>query len=387
MRERTYMSQLDALRFFAILGVLVEHFWQPHPLPWIFGSVRWGDIGVRLFFVLSGFLITGILLGGRGLAESGRRSQIFFLRQFYVRRFLRIFPIYYLTLVVILLAGVWPARQIAPWLFTYTTNVYIWHEGQWVGNVGHFWSLAVEEQFYVFWPVLLLFAPRRWLAPLLVTLICLAPLYRLYASFRYSHDVLSGNYTSGTFTPALFDSLGLGALLAIFARRARESTRFRGVLVRVVLPLGLIVYTGTLAARYAGDIHGSFALSYTALALVFCWLIGVASVGFGGIFGRVLEWRPLAYLGKISYGAYIFHYFVPLGLAYLVGLVGVAYPKTGFANFVLASAVTFGIAAISWHLFEAPINNLKRLFPYKHRRETAPELVVAVESEASPSSA
>src|SRR5437867_2018352 len=100
MASRQYMPQLDALRFFAVLGVLITHNWGDQNLPWIFGALSLGALGVRLFFVLSGFLITGILLDCRSLAEATSENTSFFIRQFYLRRFLRIFPLYYLMLAV-----------------------------------------------------------------------------------------------------------------------------------------------------------------------------------------------------------------------------------------------------------------------------------------------
>src|SRR5437867_12025886 len=99
--EQRYMPQLDSLRFFAVLGVLVTHYAQPQHFPWILGTLEWGDLGVRLFFVLSGFLITGILLGCRELADATPQSVFLLIRQFYCRRFLRIFPVYYLVLAVV----------------------------------------------------------------------------------------------------------------------------------------------------------------------------------------------------------------------------------------------------------------------------------------------
>ena len=225
------MPQLDTLRFFAILGVMVSHNWVPDSPPWIFAGVDWGSLGVRLFFVLSGFLITGILIRGRELGERHPERRFVFMRQFYVRRFLRIFPIYYLVVMAAVVVDFEASRQIWPWLFTYTSNIYSWHTLSWPGHLGHLWTLAVEEQFYLFWPVLMLFLPRRWLLPLLVGLVCLAPIYRLYASFRYSDDVASGAFTSGALTVSVFDSLGLGALLAIAAHVfSGEGERLRGVL-------------------------------------------------------------------------------------------------------------------------------------------------------------
>jgi peptidoglycan/LPS O-acetylase OafA/YrhL len=361
-----YMSQLDALRFFAVTGVMVTHNWGPQFHVGPVGQPPWGGLGVRLFFVLSGFLITGILIGCRELGERNPERRLFFVRQFYIRRFLRIFPIYYLVLVVVVAAGVGATRQIWPWLFSYTTNIYVWSHLSWPHAVGHFWSLAVEEQFYLVWPWLMLFLPRRWLVPFLVGLVCLAPAYRLFASFRYAADTGSdGGFTSLSLTPGVVDSLALGALLA-FAMRSPERVRVERALRRVALPVGVVAYAiFFLVGWHLGPFrHVAVAFSDTAAALMFCWLIGSASRGFRGPAGSLLEWRPIAYLGKISYGIYIFHMLVPVAFGYAAVRLGVGYTNAGFLNFLATSAVTCAIAALSWHFYEGPINRLKRHFRY-----------------------
>jgi peptidoglycan/LPS O-acetylase OafA/YrhL len=380
-----YMSQLDALRFFAVMGVIVTHNWRPgfHVGP--VGQPPWGSLGVRLFFVLSGFLITGILIGCRELAERSPERRLFFVRQFYIRRFLRIFPIYYLVLAVVVAAGVGMAPQIWPWLFSYTTNVYVWSHLTWPHAVGHFWTLAVEEQFYLVWPWLMLFLPRRWLVPFLVGLVCIAPAYRLYASFHYSADTgTEGAFTSLALTPGVVDSLALGALLALASHADGTAVRARRALRRVAMPVGLVAYSVFfLVGWHLGPFrHVAVAFSDTAAALVFCWLVGSASRGFRGRVGRLLELRPIAYLGKISYGIYIFHMLVPIAFGYAAARLGIEYTDAGFVNFVATSLATFAIAALSWQLFEAPINGLKRHFRYDTARGTHPVTAVAPASAA-----
>jgi peptidoglycan/LPS O-acetylase OafA/YrhL len=378
------MPQLDALRFFAIMGVIVSHNWGPPRAPWIFGGVVWGELGVRLFFVLSGFLITGILIRGREITERAPERRLFVIRQFYIRRFLRIFPIYYVVLIGLVVIGVGPARAVWPWLFSYTTNIYIWHHVQWLGSLGHLWTLAVEEQFYLVWPWLVLFLPRKWLLPILLAIICLAPLYRLYASFHYGSDVTHG-FASGTLTIAVLDSLGLGAVLALAAHAARGKTWFEPLLRRVVLPVGVLGFTVLLAiSHYGVDSHVSVALDQTGEALIFCWLVGSAAIGFRGWFGRLLEWRPIAYLGKISYGIYIFHALVPVGFAAAATALGIEYRDHGVINFVSSALVTFAIAALSWELFESRVNSFKRYFPYRSERDLRPVPAVAAAGAVQP---
>jgi peptidoglycan/LPS O-acetylase OafA/YrhL len=370
-REHGYMPQLDALRFFAVLGVMIVHYWQPSSHTLIVGQVDWGELGVRLFFVLSGFLITGILIGGRELASRDPRRRLFFMRQFYARRFLRIFPVYYAVIFVLLLWGVGQIRQIYPWLFAYGTNIYVWHNLAFPYAVPHFWTLAVEEQFYLVWPLVLLFLPRRWLLPFLLTLCCLGPAWRLWASFHYAHHDWSAAYT---FTPGVVDFLAIGSLLALLAHADRASGSLQRRLTTVVLPIGLITYAVMFWLWHSYDKHAPLALEDTGAALVFCWLIGGASLGFTGVFGRLLEWRPIVYLGKISYGIYIYHFLVPVAIAAAATHFGRGYTDAGFPNFVVTSLITFAIAALSWRFFERPINGLKRHFRYESvATDVAPE--------------
>jgi len=370
--ERGHIPQLDALRFFAILGVLVTHEWYPDPLPWIFRDLDPGHMGVRLFFVLSGFLITGILLRCRRRAEELGYRRPALIRRFYARRFLRIYPLYYVVLAAIIIVGIEPTRQLWPWLASYTTNIYISVHHQWIGDAGIFWTLAVEEQFYLVWPLLVLFVPRRWLIPVLVGMISLASVYRLWASIHVPEDLTLGGYTSGTFTLAVFDSLGVGALLAILSDMDSTRLRLRRWLNRIALPVGGVGVLLLITIAYYHGETANFVLGETFLALVLAWVVGTASRGFNGSVGRLLEWRPIAYLGKVSYGIYVFHAFVPVFLVWLGHRLGFEFTgQPRLLNFVMVTLTTFAVAAVSWQLFERPINDLKRHFPYRDERRPA----------------
>ena len=165
-----HMPQLDTLRAFAVTAVLVHHY---------FTWANWGlgaTLGVKLFFILSGFLITGILLRSRDAATASGHKWSSLVGRFYVRRFLRIFPLYYFVVAVAATINLEPAREILPWLLTYTLNIYMANLGWFVANFAHFWTLAVEEQFYIFWPWIILFAPRNWLIRLTLIFISVGPL-------------------------------------------------------------------------------------------------------------------------------------------------------------------------------------------------------------------
>jgi peptidoglycan/LPS O-acetylase OafA/YrhL len=364
-----HLVQLDALRAFAVLGVLANHF-----APATRSVAPVGELGVRLFFVLSGFLITGILLRG---GPDGRRQM---LRQFYARRFLRIFPAFYLVLFTAAALAVPGIRDGLGWSAGYLSNFWFvfhgWHNPNYMR---HFWTLAVEEQFYLVAPAVVLFAPRRQLKTILLAAALAGVAYRVGAvAAGWSLDAV-------TLAPtACLDSLGLGALLAV--------TRSRGVSDRWTswaLAIGLPLLAVDLAANALAQQHWSTSLldfqhvmQDTAIALVSVWLVAGASRGFAGLAGRALSLSPLVYLGTISYGIYLYHYFAIWGFQRELGWTRGQYPNQAVYFFALTAA-TVGIATLSWFAFERPINGLKRHFPYE-QRQTETQTVGAPTAQPEP---
>ena len=348
------MPQLDALRAFAVGGVLVHHYFPTRSL----GILAF--CGVKLFFVLSGFLITGILLRGRETAEASDGNRLFILRQFYVRRFLRIFPLYYFVVGLSLFLNLESVREVILWLLTYTLNIYVVIQGYWVANVSHFWTLAVEEQFYILWPWLILFTPKRWLALLTCLVLFVGPLYRL---FGYLNE-LNGIATYAL-TPACLDSLGLGALLAQLAQSPKLKVLLDRYSGKVSFPIGI---TGSavlyLLQFYNLSAGPNLVLFDLFLALTFCSIIYSASKGFKGFLKPLLESRPLMYIGKISYGVYVFHPFVPTLIPPFLATLGLRYVSHEGLDFVFFTLITVVLASFSWFILEKPINYLKRHFAY-----------------------
>lgn len=344
------MPQLDGLRAFAVTAVLLHHFLEMKGFDWAFE-------GVRLFFVLSGFLITGILLQSRELAESRGDSLGGTIRRFYARRALRIFPLYYFLILIGLVINLEPAREALGWFLTYSLNIYMAHQGWYVDNYAHFWSLAVEEQFYIVWPWLVLFAPRRWLLPLILAVISIGPLFRFYCVIQEYNGIVA--YIS---TPGCLDSLGMGALLTITAH-SRAKDVLQSYLRKVALPVGLVA-SGVLLLLLTHPVFWKVSTIFydSALALFFCWLIYSASVGFRGIVRVVLESPPLTYVGKISYGIYVYHPFMPKLCMFIFRVLGFDYPKSRVLTFILPTVATMIVASISWYIMERPLNNLKRCF-------------------------
>lgn len=355
------MPQLDGLRFFAVLGVMAAHNLDSRFL----GDVDWAGSGVRLFFVLSGFLITGILLDCRKLVDDSQDSPMHFIRQFYARRSLRIFPVYYILVAVLLLMGVSPAAEIWPWMVTFTTNIYITIHNTWVGKMGHLWSLAVEEQFYLVWPWVVLFAPRKWLLRVLLLIIPLSSVYRFYAYRHFEFNIDTMDFKAATFTAAHFDSIGIGAVLAILWHSEIPKATLQRYLTKIVLPVAFILYMLCLGL-YHYRVHPGifFTVGDFFVALICAVLVSSAGMGFKGVAGVILECPAVRYLGRISYGLYIYHTFMPLLLIPVFEKLGVPLQVPGVANFVLSAMLTLWIASLSWHFIELPINSLKRFFPY-----------------------
>lgn len=348
------MPQLDALRAFAVFAVMFVHF-VGHVPQWLL-LVPWAACGVELFFVLSGFLITGILLDSRNRIESGV-SAWWMLRQFYVRRFLRIFPLYYAVILVGRIIQLTGFTKTFGWNLAYMTNFYILTKGEWIGAASHLWTLSVEEQFYLAWPWIVFFLPKKWLLPTFASIVFFAVVYRAVA-FDWFGPWLN-------VTPfASFDCFGAGALLAMAQRREYEGNpRLRRTLCIIGLSLGTPLLIIALAGQFSPrSIPGRLGAMNLAMTFLFTPLISGAASGFTGLPGLILMQKPIRYIGKISYGIYIYH--VPV--SWLIGGSKWLYALPRFIpHSAVFLVVTMAVAALSWHLFERPINQLKRLFPYR----------------------
>lgn len=318
-----------------------------------------GYHGVLLFFVISGFLITGILLDARATAAERGTSWGAVLRAFYARRFLRIFPIYYLVLVLALAAGLPTVREAIAWHLTYLSNWYFAWRGGFDVPTSHLWSLAVEEQFYLVWPWFVLLLPQRALAWTIGAMVLTGPLSRL---------ALAGMGVAGVAdwitTPTVLDALGLGCLLA-YAWRATESS---DVLARWAGISGVLLLIGEmLLARVGTPRFVLFSISPLGWALLCVWMVHRAARGVSGWPGRLLRAWPLVYVGTISYGIYLMHVFPMPVVMWIEHRSHVSLPgwaHGGRPKFVIVMVISVAAATLSWKFFEGPINSLKRLVPY-----------------------
>ena len=345
------MRQLDGLRALCVAAVAWSH-WGPtvgFDLKYFPGA----EFGVETFFVISGFLITGILLDNR---SQELRPQV--LQQFYIRRFLRIFPVFYLVLAVALLLHTFGMSQTWLWHASYLSNIYFYLHG-WFGELSHFWSLAVEEQFYLFWPLFIFMVPRRFMFSAIGLIILSAPVYAVYMTAQHPG---SSRVTSSVLMPSCLSALGIGALLACAVRDRIDARKF----MRGLLLLGTV---GIAAWFFYGAPVWLKPCERLAEDFLFGWLVFTVANGVRGPVGWFLSCTPMNYLGKISYGIYIIHNFArPLVAS---GLAALKYPKwltelynSPWISIPLLAGITIGLASLSWHLYEKPINNLKRFFPY-----------------------
>ncbi len=349
--KKEHNSSLDGLRWFAFLAVFLFHA--------NVGRFHYGAYGVELFFVLSGFLIGRILLSLKEQTDLPLKQRLI---SFYVRRSLRIFPLFYfvvfLNWLLPLFGAMTSARQDAlPYHAAYRTNFYLFFTGAKIDSQTHFWTLCVEEHFYLVSPLVLLLMPYRTLEKSFLALSIIVIAARLI-NFCYLHldrfDYLS---------PMQFDVLCAGVAVAVIERRGSFLGVSKALLLRLGAWCGGIVLASALAGhfhfRWSGFIEA--ALFPTLLAIASGALILALWLNELPFLNRVLS-RPLfVYLGSISYGLYIYHNFCFVISRHSVGLRHVLMT-------VAALLATIIIASLSWFLFERPINAMKRFFPYTDAR-------------------
>jgi peptidoglycan/LPS O-acetylase OafA/YrhL len=334
-----YRPQLDGLRALAIAGVLYSHFFDE--------TSPAGPLGVLLFFTLSGYLITDMLLEAK---EAGGLS----LRHFYMRRALRLWPAYYFALGAAVALNVEGMRAVVWWHAAYASNILFALRQDYVPWVAAaWWSLAVEEQFYLVWPVAVVLASRRALP-----WVCVAAIVGSLA-FTAAVQWLGGSEQMNLLLPGALFSLAGGALLAV-------ARRYRPDLLRRLPALGLAAVVASLALL-ALDLQWNIWVRPLAVAAA-CALVDGASTDSGWRLRRVLASRPAIFVGRISYGIYLYHLFVWWALMQLSGF----HPPTqrGWSMLLVGSLLTVALATLSWFAIELPFNRLKSRFPLTRARRS-----------------
>lgn len=366
--QKRHFLGLDGLRGLAILMVMFGHFivvgknLEPST-PW-HRFLQSGYLGVDLFFVLSGFLITGILI------DTKHRSPYF--RVFYWRRALRIFPLYYGLLAISWLTVVWltPGDRLlltgndSPlWFWLYASNIGMALKGTWLDcpswiGLGHFWSLAVEEQFYLVWPLLVYWLPGKWLERLCVFLIVCSP-WIMHPLANWIGDVPA--YAS---TLSRLGVLAAGGWLAVQWRRPQMWSALSGYFHYFATGLGLLLL---LERTVLPSLSG---YESTIVLLLGVALVGMAVNGTGRFSAGFFKSSILRWLGKYSYGIYVYHHALkPVWIYFLWEKSIVPWVGGGWAGTLLYTAVatvfSLLLAWLSWRFFEAPLLAHKSLISFQ----------------------
>ena len=375
-----HLPALDGVRGFAVLGVACSHIF-PGATHSVFEALvhdafSFGARGVDLFFVLSGFLITGILYDS--LPDPG------FFRKFYARRILRIFPLYYGVLAVFAIAALlfglnFHHQLLSLALYLQNTNLIAQPIHDYFGPtmlpLPHFWSLAVEEQFYLVWPItVFLLRTRRRLLIFCAAALVLCPFLRL---FLFVHGV--SYFIVGANTLCRSDSLLAGAALALLVRSRFHDSILRAsgwIFLASAFVVGVSLYSahhGPLLNTPTGfQIYLAFDFSATAIASV-----GVIGLSLRSrLASRLCTLHPLRWLGKYSYGIYVLHLIFfsymeePLRHFFYARVTpnkGVAIIATGLLIFLISITAAY----LSYNLYEKPFLRLKRFFDYRPHPNTA----------------
>jgi peptidoglycan/LPS O-acetylase OafA/YrhL len=369
-----HVAELDGVRGLAIAMVFAFHYvgfqGQGTLSSYLSGATRSLWSGVDLFFVLSGFLITGILVDARGRPG--------YFTRFYARRSLRIFPLYFglLAVTFLVLPAIVPMTSVADrrllahqaWLWTYTTNFKTMVSGNaaFMGDhiwLHHLWSLAVEEHYYLIWPFLVGLAPLRLVRRVCWVCLAVCPVVRIGLMETSLPPIAA---YAATF--CRLDSLTIGSLLALLVRgEAGELSAcgvMRGAWLSALAVLGFFLWRGELHPEdpWVRTVGYSL-LGFSAAGFI----LAAVSWREDGLLRQALRLRPLRELGKYSYGLYVYHVALQPSLDFLSTkslqkTVVRSFALAGITHLIASLVVCAGVAVLSWHLFEKPFLSWKRRF-------------------------
>jgi peptidoglycan/LPS O-acetylase OafA/YrhL len=358
IRKKTlFFPGIEALRAVAVFMTMMAHFIPKDckfyvPYMWY---------GVNLFFSISGFLITYIFL--KTIHSGNPYSKKSAIKNFFVRRILRLFPAYYLLIISFFLLKnffhppVW-TNDYNFYFFTYLQNMYYFKHGVMDTHFSHLWSLGVEEQFYLVWPFLLLFTPRQWYPKLFLLLMASSILIRIV--FQASGSLF------GVLTVANLHTLSVGALLAYFYFFKPENALFRKICsLRIplqILALALLILSINMTRHFP---YLRVAILECSLAATTGLLVLNSVVGWPKFLDPVIRNGFVQQAGKISYGIYLYHLLVPVILAEIIDRIPFLYfirPSSRFPLFIAFVVYTYLLALASYHLYETKFLKLKSKF-------------------------
>jgi peptidoglycan/LPS O-acetylase OafA/YrhL len=359
-----YIKGLDTLRAVAVMFVIVEHWWIPMDITpatknivyWIQGLIPDGGFGVALFFVLSGFLITAILLDA---VKNNEQGKLKIIRNFIIRRALRIFPIYYATIIILICMGYPDLKDNLVWFLLYLSNMQVSKTQAW-NAFSHTWSLAVEEQVYLIWPWLIVFVTEKYLKYVFYALIFIGVFTAIYAVKIHHNDL------GFVLMPSCIQAFGIGGLYAYLNKTG--NTKYFLYFIMIACPVALFIHFYWAFV----DNGTSYACCFlTVDSVISIWLIHkVVHNKSEWMKKYILENRVLNKIGQVSYGIYLFHYsFEFVYKKLIVALFSHNLPlETTLLDwknsYFIRLGLLFIVSIISFQLFEKPILKLKRYFTY-----------------------
>ena len=343
--------QLDGFRAIAMVAICWDH-WRPLGWPRVFPF----EVFLFFFLVLTGYLITGSLLRERDRSDArGGRWKLAAVKNYQIRRGLRILAPYYAAIALAWLVWAPDVHAALPWYLFHASNIHMALLGYWPVGTNHFWSLATQQQFYLIWPFVIWFLPRKSLVPALLVFTAVGPVARML------HDsLLPWVAWPQLLTWATFDYFGIGALFALAVHRGMSLTN---VGLRFLSACGLAGYLAIFWAHEIGwQTFGLRSFQQSLLSIALCGLIAAGSVGFSGMGKRVLEHPVLQRIGKISYGIYLFHNLAPLVAGKICWFLWDGSFETGggaLVRIALCAGITWVLASASWCWIERPLQRVR----------------------------
>lgn len=352
---------LDSIRGIAVMMVIYSHvFLQNTPDAVLFffftgkrfqqkQIISWSEIGVELFFVLSGFLITKILILERIKLKQGQASFLKIFRKFILRRILRIWPVYIATVLILVLAGNKVVSQTLVFNLTFTINYFLAYKNSFYGEVGHLWSLAVEYQFYLVWPILILLSKK--IKEYIYPMILISPTFYLIGNLVGTNPVALRVAFFGTF------SFFIGGAIVAFYRPKAILVRISAFIFLSLIVLNLfdLISDRSLIPRM---------LLLIVKPILFGWFVYRTYIGWGNFVDKILNFKFLIILGEVSYGLYLFHYFILAYLPQIYSYLGLQIKPEFqlFLNFAVITLGSFILAYLSRYTLEKFFLGLKERF-------------------------
>lgn len=342
---------LNGIRAVAVILVIISHRFPINNFVHIFPL---GGFGVDIFFVLSGFLISRILFFQIKSIENNSSNNLKIIKNFILRRCIRIFPIYYLLLFFLYLTkGIIgnDFQENFKWYFFYCANYLNFNESRWFGALAHLWSLSVEEQFYIFWPLLLVFVFRNRILFLICSIIIIGTI----APFFYHGFV-------NILTISCINAFGIGALLSfVEIFEPSYEVLFLKITSYIFIPILLLIFVNYIIVPIP------YFSERLAISLLAIFIIAICRYNPDSyLVTNILDSKPLNFIGIISYGIYLYHNIVPKYWVWAIHKIGFVTPSTinefSYLEFFIQTFVIVGISYLSWILIEKPILKFKEKF-------------------------